>query len=92
MANKYLNLGAVMEFNEEGKDNYPFISLDSSELKDFVEYLTDFGTKYLKGLDKEQIRKATKAKDIPRINISLYRPSEKAPDFIKYNLAIKLDE
>ena len=84
---KYLNIGSVLQFDEGS----PFISLDNSMLKEFVEYLKEFGEKNLKGLTVDEIREKTKSKEIPRITINYYNPGEKAPSIIKKNLAIKLE-
>jgi len=86
----YLAIGAVVQF--DGEDANPFISLDASNLKDFVEYLQTYGAKYLKGLSTDEIRAGVKDKTIPRINLNYYSPSEKAPDFIKKNVVLKLTE
>jgi hypothetical protein len=86
---RYLNLGSVLQFSSDGKEDTPFISLDNSVLKEFVEYLQEFGAKHLKGLTVEEIRANKK---LPRVRINYYNPNEKAPAFVKKNLAIKLEE
>lgn len=84
----YLQIGSVIKF--EGEDETAKIQLDSSNLRQFVEFLQEFGEKNLKGLSVEDIRAKTKAKEIGRLNLYYFAPNEKAPKFIKKNVCIKI--
>jgi hypothetical protein len=87
---KYLTVGSVLQFSSESGEGNAFISLDLVSLKEFVDFLNKFGETHLKGLSMEQIREGVKNKEIPRISLSYYDPNEKAPDFIKKNVVLKL--
>ena len=89
---KYLSVGSVLQFANKDGDSKAFISLDNGSLKEFVDYLTQFGTKHLKGLSLEEIREKTKEGKIPRISLNYFDPSEKSPSFVKKNIALKLEE
>ena len=89
---KYLAIGSLVENEDRNGNAYEQISLDNTNLKEFVEYLTGFGKKYLAGKTDDEIKAAMKSKDIPRIYLSFYDPSDKAPDFIKKNVVLKLTE
>lgn len=89
---RYLQVGSVVEFNDKDGNPNPTVSLEAENLKEFVDYITNFGAKYLKGLTTDEIRAGVKDKTIPRIYLNYYDPHEQAPDFIKHNLVLKLTE
>jgi hypothetical protein len=87
---KYLTIGSVTEF--DGKEQ---IQLDNGSLKEFLDYLRDHGKKYLEAKSLEEIRAGQKLKSdveghIPRLRLYFFTPNDKAPKFIKANVAIKL--
>lgn len=89
---KYLPIGNVVDF---GKGES--ITLDNVQLKNFLDALKKHGKKHLGDLSEEEIMAAQKIKygedgHLPRFQIYRFAPSEKAPEFIKGNLAIKLEE
>ena len=81
---KYLTVGSLLE----GKDGN-YIELDPSNLKEFVGFLQEFGSKNLKGLDVDQIRAKVKSKELSRLYVSMYPTRDGAPSFILKNLVIK---
>jgi hypothetical protein len=87
---KYLNVGAVCEF--EGKEK---LQLDNSSLNELVQFLREHGKKYLMDKSIEEIRNGQKQKKdhpdyIPRINLYYFEPNEKAPSFVVWNVAVKV--
>ena len=87
---KYLSIGTVIKF----EDGDRFIQIDNVNLKELVQLLKAHGEKYLENLGPKEIMAGQKLKKddpnrIPRLSISLFTPSEKAPSFIEKNLAIK---
>jgi hypothetical protein len=87
---KYLNIGAVVEF--EGKEK---LQLDNGSLAELVGFLKEHGKKYLTDKSLEEIRAGQKCKKddpnyIPRINLYYFEPNEKAPSFVRWNVAVKV--
>jgi len=87
---KYLNIGSVVDF--EGKEK---LQLDNGALAELVEFLKAHGKKYLMDKSLEEIRNGQKQKKdhtdyIPRINLYYFEPSEKAPSFVRWNVAVKV--
>ena len=87
---KYLNVGAIVEF--EGKEK---LQLDNGALAELVQFLKEHGKKYLTDKSLEEIRTGQKQKKdhpdyIPRINLYYFEPSEKAPSFVRWNVAVKV--
>lgn len=83
---KYLSVGSIVEFD----DGKAFISIDNLTLRGFMDYVSEHGAKFLKGLTEDEIKEGQKSGDIPRIRIYMFEPNDKAPDFIKKNLALKV--
>lgn len=88
--NKYLNIGSVVRYEDNES-----IQLDNGPLIELVNYLKAHGKQYLEGLSLEEIRERQKLKKddaryIPRIRFYFFEPHEKAPNFIKKNVSIKL--
>jgi hypothetical protein len=87
---KYLNVGAIVTFEDKEK-----LQLDNSALAELVGFLKEHGKKYLEGKSIEEIRNGQKQKKdhpdyIPRINLYYFEPSEKAPSFVRWNVAVKV--
>lgn len=92
MSEKYLNVGCIVEKGRE--QTFEIIQLSNESLKELVELITAHAKEHLGGLSVDGIRAGERLKwgdpnRIPRIEISMFDPSEKAPDFIKMNLAVK---
>jgi hypothetical protein len=84
MANKYLNVGSILKGKDKKGEEYEYMVFDNFNLKQLVDFLSEFGNTHLKGKDVTD-------KKLPKIRVGMYKPNEKAPDFIVKNLAIKLE-
>lgn len=72
------------------------LQLDNNTLFKLLEIIKEHGKKYLKDMKPEDIKtaqnlKAGDPKRIPRLTFYLFKPSDKAPDFIEYNVSMKVE-
>ena len=87
---KYLSVGSIISMTSKKGEDYKMITLDNLALSDFVELLQEHGKRYLAGKTEDEIKAGQKEGTIPRIQVSMFEPGEKAPDLIFKNLAIKV--
>lgn len=91
---KYLTFGSIVEVNTNS-GTFQKIQIDNEKLDELLNLLDGHFQKKVSGLSVDEIRQAQKLKwddpnRLPRIEVSIFDPNEKAPDFIKGNLAIKI--
>jgi hypothetical protein len=73
-----------------GKNGEPYLDFDKGNLRDLVKFLQEYGAKHLAGMETEEIWKAEKAKTMPPLSASCFKPKEGAPAWIQYDVVIKL--
>ena len=93
MAKKFTTIGSI----NESKNGKKYLQLDNLNLKVLMDALTAHGKKYLAGLTADQIKARQNVRydeegHIPRIQLLVQQPSEKAPDFILSNITLMEDE
>lgn len=96
MANKYLNIGSMVEF-ETKNGTIQKLQIDCEKLDEFITLLDKYYQKRVEGLSVDDIRSAQRLKwddpkQLKRVEIVMFDPSENAPEFIKSNLSIKIED
>jgi len=73
-----------------GKNGEPYVDFDKGNLRDFVKILQEYGAKNLAGMETKDIWEADKARTLPSLTASCFKPKEGAPTWIQYDVVIKL--